>query len=386
MRVEFENKGGRTSMSAESRRPSKEGKKYIYEIHFLRAFACLSVVGVHVSATNYGMTQETWTWFTYFLNQIGRFGTPIFAVISGFLLFYQVKRRGFALGRFLKTRLSKIIIPFLIWSLAYRYLLYYYDNQALGDYGAEVKKILLGDSFYHLYFVAIVVQFYLIFPFIQKLFRTQTLLLVFAFIALLISYNLYGFSPGIEGAIGEFLASKSFMPIWIFYFAFGGFLAYFWDEIVNFATKRPWQMLALALIVSAGAVVEYMVNGFVSNRRLSNLANIPLLCIATIGIYPLLARWNVIKKPLYLIGQYSMGIYLIHPMILYLFARHLPEHYWNANYVVFMFIAVMIIAVVFIRVLQFIPLSGFIIPVPKIKKTKSLHQTAEGVAEKKQSA
>ncbi|MCA1060257.1 acyltransferase [Rossellomorea aquimaris] len=345
-------------------------KKYIFEIHFLRAFACLLVVGVHVSATHYGMNDETWNWFTYFLNQYGRFGTTIFAVISGFLLFYQVKRRGFELGRFLQSRFSKIVIPFLIWSVAYRYLLFHYDKQTLGDPGAEIMKILTGDSFYHLYFVAIVVQFYIIFPFLQKIFRTQTLLLIFTFVSLIISYQLYGFHPDIDGKLGEFLASKSFMPIWIFYFAFGGFMAYFWEEIVAFATKRPWKMLGVILLISAGAVFEYQTKGYVSNRRLTNLVNIPVLCIAVVGIYPFLSKLNIVKKTLTVIGQYSMGIYLIHPMILYLFARHLPETYWQAQYVPLMFLAVMVIAAVFIRILQFIPLSGFIIPVPKIKNSK----------------
>ncbi|RFU62257.1 acyltransferase [Peribacillus saganii] len=374
-------------MSAETaNQPGRENKKYIFEVHFLRAFACLAVVGVHVSATHFGMNEETWNRLTYFINQYGRFGTPIFAVISGFLLFYQVKRKGFQPGKFLKSRASKIVLPFLVWSLAYRYLLYYYDNQALGTPASELKKILLGESFYHLYFVAIVVQFYLIFPFLQKIFRTQTLMLLFTFVSLLISYNLFGFNPGIEGPFGNFLASKSFMPIWLFYFAFGGLLAYIWDEIVSYATKRPWKMFALAMAVSAGAVVENNINGDLSNRRLSNLVNIPLLSIAIIGMYPLLNKWNIIKRPLILLGQYSMGIYLVHPMILYLFARHLPHQYWHVNYVPAMFVAVLLIAAIFIRILQFIPLSGFIIPVPKLKKTKRSIETTETMDNKKSTA
>ncbi|WP_210364213.1 acyltransferase [Bacillus sp. REN3] len=355
---------------------AKPSKKYIFEIHFLRAFACLAVVGVHVSATHYGMNGETWNGFTYFINQIGRFGTPIFAVISGFLLFYQVKRRGFQLGSFIRSRFSKILLPFLIWSLAYRFLLYHYDHQELGAPSTELAKILTGESFYHLYFVAIVVQFYLVFPILQKIFNTQTLLLIFTVVSLVISYNLYGFDPGLEGKWGEWLAGKSFMPIWLFYFAFGGFMAYFWDGIVSFASKRPWKMLVLSLLVTAGAVVEYKVNGYVSNRRLTNLINIPLLCIAVVGIYPLLSRLGLVKKTLTIIGQYSMGIYLIHPMILYLMARHLPQESWETGYVPVLFIAVLISAALFIRILQFVPLSGFIIPVPRIKKEKARPEEA----------
>ncbi|MEH7237415.1 acyltransferase [Bacillus sp. JJ1562] len=362
---------------------SQQNNNYLFEIHFLRAFACLAVVGVHVSATHYGMNEDTWNWFTYFINQYGRFGTPILVVLSGFLLFYQVKRRGFRLGHFLSSRVTKIVLPFLIWSLVYRYLLYYYENQELGRIKGEIGNILMGNAFYHLYFFLIIIQFYFIFPFLQKLFRTQTMMIVFLFLSFLVSYNLFGFNPDLEGVIGEFIASKSFMPIWIFYFAFGGLLAYFWNEILSFATKRPWKMLTLILIISIGAVIEYTIYGDISNRRLTNLANIPLLSIAIIGIYPFLARWNVFKKTLTIIGQYSMGIYLIHPLILYLFARHLPEQYWNVDYVPIMFLAVLIIAVVFIKMFQYIPLSSFVIPVPKLKKTRDLHAKSSGVHDEK---
>ncbi|RLQ96659.1 acyltransferase [Falsibacillus albus] len=350
---------------------TKKEKTYLFEIHFLRAFACLLVVGVHVSATNYFMNGEKYTWFTYFLNQIGRFGTPIFAVISGFLLFYQLRmRNNFDLGYFFKSRMAKVIIPFFIWSLVYRFLLYYYDHQAFGNFWPEAEKVITGNSFYHLYFVLIVAQFYLIFPLLQKVLRTQSLVLIFTVISFIISYNLYGFHPDIKGGLGAFLASKSFMPIWIAYFAFGAFLAYFWEGIVKYATSRPWRMLLLALIISAGAVVEYTMHGYVSNRRLTNLANIPLLSIAIIGTFPLLSKWNFIKQPMVLIGKYSMGIYLVHPLILYLMARHLPEPYWDTRAILVMFAAVMVIAMIFIRIIQFIPFSTFIIPVPKVKKMK----------------
>ncbi|WP_170289356.1 acyltransferase [Metabacillus lacus] len=346
--------------------PSKNN--YLFEIHFLRALACLLVLGVHVSATNYAMNDDTYTSFTYFMNQIGRFGTPIFAVISGFLLFYQVKRKGFQPGKFIVSRVSKILIPFLIWSTAYLYLLAYYNPGREVNLLGEAGTILSGNAFYHLYFVAIVVQFYIIFPIIQRIFRTQTMMIAFAFISFMISYKLYGFDPSISGPVGEFLAGKSFMPVWIFYFAFGGLLAYFWEEISAFAVKRPFKMLLLALFISGLAVLEYTVNGYVSNRRLSNLINIPLLSISIVGIYSLISSTKIVKGFFILIGKYSMGIYLIHPMILYVMARELPQQYWDFTYVPAMFAAVLLIAVIFIAVFSLLPLSSFIIPVPKLKK------------------
>lgn len=347
-----------------------KNKTYLFEIHFLRALACLMVVGVHVSATNSAMNNDTYNSFTYFLNQIGRFGTPIFALISGFLLFYPLTRKKFKIGYFLKTRISKIIIPFLLWSAVYRYLRFYYEKWELADPWKEAGTILSGNAFYHLYFIAIVVQFYIIFPFIQKIFKTQSLILVFTFISFIISYKLYGFHPNMEGPLGDYLGGKSFMPIWIFYFAFGGFMAFYWEGIVAVTKKRKWLMLFISIAIFAGAVVEYTMNGYVSNRRISNLINIPLLSLAVVGIYPFLSKWAVIKKPLVVLGQYSMGIYLVHPLILYLMARHLPESYWDMKYVAVMFLAVLLIAVAGIRIIQFIPFSSYFIPVPKIKNAK----------------
>lgn len=351
---------------------SENGQKkaYLFEIHFLRALACLMVVGVHVSATNAAMNDDSYNTFTYFLNQIGRFGTPIFALISGFLLFLPLTRKKFKLGYFLKSRISKILIPFLLWSIVYRYVRFIYEKWQFGDPMQEAITIISGNAFYHLYFVAIVVQFYIVFPLLQKLFKTQSLILVFAFISFIISYKLYGFHPNIEGPLGDYLGGKSFMPIWIFYFAFGGFMAFYWKGITAFAKKRKWLMLILSLAIFAGAIVEYNVKGYVSNRRISNLVNIPLLSIGVVGLYPFLAKWNVIKKPLVVIGQYSMGIYLVHPLILYLMARHLPQEYWNMNYAAIMFAAVLLIAAAGIRIIQFIPFSSYFIPVPKITSSK----------------
>ncbi|TMU84959.1 acyltransferase [Bacillus sp. BHET2] len=347
---------------------SSKKKKYLFEIHFLRAFACLAVLGVHVSATYYSMNDNTFNWFSYFLNQVGRFGTPIFVVIAGFLLFYQVKRNTYSFGKFVTSRFSKIVLPLILWSFVYRFLLYYFDNHQIGDMKTELVKIFTGDHFYHLYFIAIIVQFYFIFPILQKFFRSKLGLIILTALSLFISYNMVGFNPGMDGFIGDFIASKSFMPLWIFYFSFGGLLAFFWDDIRDFTAKFPWIMLILSLVITAGAIIEYTFNGDLTNRRVSNLLNIPLLSIATIGMYPILSQWNVMKKPLTLLGKYSMGIYLVHPLVLHLMKIYLPSSIWNMIYLPITFTFVLFICIAIIRLIQYFPLSGYFIPVPKIKK------------------
>ena len=347
---------------------SAQKKNYLFEIHFLRAFACLAVLGVHVSATYYSMNDNTFNWFSYFLNQIGRFGTPIFVVIAGFLLFYQVKRNTYSLKRFITSRISKIVLPLILWSIVYRILLYYFDNYQIGAIKTEIVKIFTGDHFYHLYFIAIIVQFYFIFPILQKLFRTKLGLIILTVISFFISYYMVGFDPGIEGFIGNFIASKSFMPLWIFYFSFGGLLAFFWEDIRDFATDFPWMMFTLSILITAGAILEYTINGDLTNRRVTNLLNIPLLTIATIGMYPILSQRRVMKMPLTLLGKYSMGIYLVHPLVLHLMKIYMPSSIWSSIYLPVIFASVLLICIGTIRLIQFAPFSSFFIPVPKIQR------------------
>lgn len=167
-------------------------QQYIYEIHALRAFACLCVLLVHVSASFYLMQNEQFNWLTFALNQLGRFGTPIFSVISGFLLFYQVRRSGFHLKKFLHSRITKIVFPFLIWSSIYLLLNKFYFGislkKGLDPFDYIIEYLLLGGAYYHLYFIAMVIQFYFLFPLLQ-LVKSKKAWLVLLFISFIISLS-----------------------------------------------------------------------------------------------------------------------------------------------------------------------------------------------------
>lgn len=100
-------------------RTMSSARGHISEIHILRAIGCLFVVAVHVSGSFYYAHGQQYNEWTLFINQISRFGTPMFALISGFLLFYQTRNRGFNFKKFTTSRFTKIGLPFLFWSSFY---------------------------------------------------------------------------------------------------------------------------------------------------------------------------------------------------------------------------------------------------------------------------
>jgi probable poly-beta-1,6-N-acetyl-D-glucosamine export protein len=345
-------------------------KEYFNEIHFLRAFACIGVLLVHVSATYYGQAGEVFNWLTYFFNQIGRFGTPTFAVISGFLLFNQVNKKGFILKDFVVSRTSKIIMPFIIWSIFYLIVTVNILGKPLhSDPKVMFYYFSVGGSFYHLYFMAIVVQFYLLFPILQFI-KNGIGWWIGLFISALISMYFLNVPdiPIVAGMLEKVMMDKVFLFHWIFYFMFGGFLAYFWKPISNWAKNHSHLLGITVIIIYVGAIIEYKIIGYVSSRRFTNFMNIPLLSISTIGLYYYLIKVNWVKKFLESIGKLSMGIYLIHPFTLILFTKTLPAEVWQTRFMPIMFFAVLFATMFFVRMIQQLPNHQYIIPVPNNKK------------------
>src|SRR5699024_12594453 len=107
--------------------------KYYGEIPIIRSFAAMLVVLVHVSANIYYNNGEFTNELLGYINQIGRLGTPVFAVISAFLLMSSVINRGFSIKYFFKSRFTKIFIPYVIWTFVYLIFSYYYIEYINSD-------------------------------------------------------------------------------------------------------------------------------------------------------------------------------------------------------------------------------------------------------------
>jgi probable poly-beta-1,6-N-acetyl-D-glucosamine export protein len=141
-------------------------KQYVKSVDFLRTISILAVIVVHTTtrtleAANFNLVNFP---LTIFLNQVARFAVPLFILISGFVLEISFDQN---LGyfHFIKKRFSKIFIPYIFWSAIY-YLFVYNQNRE-----NFLQVLLKGDASYQLYFIPTLCIFYLIFPFLHKIYR-----------------------------------------------------------------------------------------------------------------------------------------------------------------------------------------------------------------------
>jgi probable poly-beta-1,6-N-acetyl-D-glucosamine export protein len=354
--------------------------EHIYEIHYIRAIASLMVLLVHVSAAYFYQHGKQYNDFTFFINQISRFGTPIFAMISGFLLFYQTRKRGFKLKKFISSRFMKIGIPFLVWSSFYFLFMYFIlqVNPIQDGIDSFLINFLFGNAYYHLYFIAIVFQFYLIFPILQ-LFRSK---LVWPFLLIFSAFANWYFvkvdvSAKFEGITGLILSQRAILPEWIFFFIFGGFLAYYWEPLNTFSKKFKIILSVSAVFIVILAVMEYRHIGSIPSNRITNFINIPILTLFMVGIMDEIKRIRILDKFLKEIGTLSMAIYLIHPFVIYIFDRIAPAILWKTSLFPVTFGIILLITITLTKLIQQLPFSSYILTVPKIKDRRSDQQVSQ---------
>ncbi|UTE77422.1 acyltransferase [Rossellomorea sp. KS-H15a] len=351
-----------------------KARGHIFEIHFLRAFACLCVLLVHVSASYFHQNGQQFTEVTYFINQISRFGTSLFAVISGFLLVYQSRFRDFNLTRFITSRFTKIGLPFLFWSifyLAFNYVLLG-TNPFESGYKMFLVNFAYGGSHYHLYFMSVVFQFYLIYPLLQK-FKSKkswSVLLVLSALNMYYLFNIFDFGA-LSGVWEVLIRPGVILPYWIYFFVLGGFMAHFWEPILHFSKQFKGLLgIAFAIVVLL-AVYEYKTVGSIGASRLSNVINIPIIILFVMGMTENIKKWSIPNRFLTQIGTLSMAIYLVHPFVLTGLERLIPDVLWNHTmFFPIVYLALLGGSVLLIKLFQLLPYNQYILTVPRIKKDR----------------
>jgi len=141
-------------------------------IEQLRVVATFIVIVLHCYAAyfvdNSIFGTKTW-WGVNIINGFTRWGVPIFLMISGTLLLDTSRNE--SIGYFLKKRSSRVLIPFVFWSI-----LYYINFSVIYDRTLSISefitKFLTKNISYHLWFVYTLFGIYLLVPIIRKLVKS----------------------------------------------------------------------------------------------------------------------------------------------------------------------------------------------------------------------
>lgn len=288
----------------------------------LRAFATFSVILLHVSASSlnqYGHISDNIWWVGNIYNSTVRFCVPIFLMLSGALIFSKT----YELSNFFKKRFSRIIFPFIFWSLLYIFndLLIQFlngDNMYVNEVTSIVFLKLKNGASFHLWYIYMLIGLYLIFPIFQKWINNSSNkeIIYYLFIWLLVMI------------LGLPIINKLKPDIDFRYFSgFIGYpiLGYFLAVKLDYKKKLiPFLLFVSGVLITIyGTYIITKLKGQFYDGLYGFLS--PNVIIASIGFFLLIKNStienNLINNAIRLVSRYSYGIYLSHIIVLFYLSK-----------------------------------------------------------------
>ncbi len=288
-------------------------KERILNISILRAIATILVVLIHVTAPALATVKN----IHYFLvvdiiSSLSKCAVYTFIFISAFLLSSKYKNKKIDYFEFEKKRLLKVLIPYIIWSTIY-YMVFVYRGIYSFDIMFYLKNLILGGHLYHLYFIIIIIQFYILFPLLRNFiykFNKSILLITLFIINLLFSMQSIPYKDRI-------------FINYIVIFYLGLYFGYDIEKLNKLINKqKKYIILSFVIAVSLYSYVQYMI--YFKNIYLSCLvANALFIVLGITGtiFYYLISKYiadktKLVRNILNNISLSSFYIYLSHPLIL----------------------------------------------------------------------
>ncbi|OAJ94332.1 acyltransferase [Vibrio bivalvicida] len=282
----------------------------------LRCVAAVAVIAIHVLAPyRHELGQIPFgEWATAVgVNSVSRWAVPVFILITGALMLSD--KRPFDAKYYVKRRLGKVLVPFLIWSLFYAYL----SGWRLNGFDAAQVKQVLADSathatYYHLGFFYYFIPLYFVIPFFQVVVRQYGDSALYAFVAVWLATTLL-FLLRIDGPWNyELWLYSGYLPL--------GYLLYQRVPLTKVYVAL-FTVLGLTALFATGytvitdslAVDEYTVGRWLSYKTLN-------VVLAASMIF-MLCRYfgeglsEASNKVIGFISQHSLGIYILHPIFLW---------------------------------------------------------------------
>ncbi len=265
-----------------------------FGIDTLRTIAAFLIISHHVS---YPAVPNL---FSILSKIIGQWALPFFFVISGYFL----TCKGELYTRSMKT-IQRIIWITIIWSILYIPLRLFTDGLIDGITNI-ISLSFLNKT--HLWFLIALVIGFLTINFIET-YRLNKI--VFPLSILFLTYYYFSspnyinaFYPNLE--VPENIRNYLYGITWIFY--------------GHYLSQNKTLSLRLSYILVIVGFISSIIEGYLLGVTLSYIGTIPLVIgIVNIALNgPNFLKWNKVSK---IGGRYGLGIYLIHPYIIWIILR-----------------------------------------------------------------
>jgi peptidoglycan/LPS O-acetylase OafA/YrhL len=304
-----------------------KGTGHMWEIDVVRLFAFTAVISVHSLAFTQVPANQVAAGFMLLL----QFGREVFFSISGFVLVLSTLGRPVRSLPFWRRRIPYVLIPYLVWST-----IYYAVGFATGPHGPWSwstlgRDVLYRGAEYHLYFLLVTLQLYLVFPLLVRFIR-RTAGHAIAVLVVVGTANLAWFGVLQYGHFQgwAFKWSYELLPSYAVYVLAGGYAAIHRERLQAMLAAHRARALTIAAACTAGALALYAAQLGSEAPRVANGVLQPAMffsCVAaTLALCVVAQRWvgrGMRGRAAVKVGSdISFGVYLAHPLVLLVLVDH----------------------------------------------------------------
>jgi surface polysaccharide O-acyltransferase-like enzyme len=346
--------------------PAEKARSIQY-INRLRILAIYAVVTAHV-AMGLTMPMRPFTanwWLGGWLFYIAHAAIPIFVMISGALLLGNKRQESAA--EFYKRRLYRVGIPLVFWTAVYLVVRQVMDGEHL-TVGSIAGLILTGDPYYHLWFLYMIAGLYLVTPVLRTFVRHSSRRdRLFVIVTILLLANAY-FQTDVLLWNNRRSIFTMFIPF-IGYYLCG-------YELPRIDPKEiPTGFPSLTVIVSAiyltaFAPVFLARQGGVGVRYLFDFFSLPMVFLSIAIFWAAYIHDTTAKPPegfrkkaLEWIASTTLGVYVLHPLVLGCIKDRLGNHAGDGSFL----LAVIVVSLVTFGVCYLI--TSVMMNIPLLRRT-----------------
>ncbi len=343
----------------------------------IRIIATFAVVAIHVN-TNFIYSWNKIPWVDWWISDIYdamiRFAVPVFIILSGYLLLDKQEDDWV----FFSKRFGKVFVPLVAWSMIYWIFVNNYDVFSVFTIDF-VRRFLADTIYYHLYFLYIIIGLYLITPLLRRILANANMHDIYYFLMLWFLFTPFRQLIGLFGYNFE-------IPLE----AVTGYLGYY---IIGYAIKKTRitdKIIYLSGIMAVTSIMGTIVGSYILSMNsgkfepfftygLSITTVVYSICLF-IFLREVLDHMIVstaimnIKNIINAVASASMGIYLIHPILLWYVSNGLfdvfllpasfptPSVLSPIIYVPLVTVLLVVVSLILVIIMQKIPLIRKIVP------------------------
>ena len=296
---------------------------------FLRGFAMMMVVGIHT----YTLGEDSTV-----VRQLLNTAVPLFIAISGYFLSQKKMENKGDYISFLKRQLPKVYLPVLVWSLPLYALALYSGNSII-----KQTILLLGCGFSIYYFVAFIIQCYVVLPVINYHIsgnkRTggviASCLISFVWVAVVVYMNT------IQGKGIPLILYAGPLPCWLMFFVLG--------VVIGHKPERYYSIILPIVITILGFILSVIESDYLLDHYGKGVGIKPSSFIYSAGmiflmfsnkVENLIRRTGAFYRFMIWIGSLSFSIYLIHCYFVSFCVWRLPIDSWLLQWFIALFLTV----------------------------------------------